>query len=179
MKNLTVIASTIALSIASFGAAAQSADRLSAESSWDDIRAAHNITLSNHTVKVGNLRTSVFNVEHQGGELYTTFQSGDYKLENSQGRVGMDSYGYSKVGYSQKSGPVDISLGEYKLVKTSMDDQDLIKTGERTYSQPLTRTIKVYNIKRNSQGDFVRTYLFDKDFTIPAAMEVAQITDAE
>ncbi|MDA9556268.1 hypothetical protein N9R79_02030 [Vibrio sp.] len=168
MKHTRTLLSGIILAIASFGASAA----LTQDSTWDEIRQSNTISLSNHTIKVGSLRTNVFNVTHQNGQLMTTFESGDYQLINHNGRQGSDSYAFERIGQSQKVGAIDVTKNKYQLNGEGMD-VDLQKVGEFVYSQPLTRNIDVYNVQRNSQGDYVKTYLFTKEYTIKDSMDVA------
>lgn len=144
-------------------------NNLNESSSWTEIMSTPNIEVKGDGIKVGSTNTTVFFVEEQNGMLYTkkATKDGYYKPVRSGGDN--DRHVWVETGKSIKSGPVTISLPKYEMVRINKDRDETRLLGYEDYTQPLTRTIEVYEVKKGKNSDTERL-LFKKDFTVPSRM---------
>ena len=169
-----IIAAT-GIAIFSLSAIAGTNYNLTAESSWDDILKSKNIEVTGKGIIVGATNTNVFFTEVKGDTLYTKkpTKDGYYKKVNSA------NDGFKRVwvetGESIKSGPVANRTAVYKEVKNGKNDLSLIELktvdnflGYEYKPQKLTRILKVYEVKENSNGNKNKRFLFKKEYTVTA-----------
>ena len=168
LKN-TLLFITLLFTVNSF---ASNINKLTSDSSWNDINAANNIELKNTSIKVGNTRTSVFSVEYKDDMLYTLKPTIDgYYKRNDRGNHDNGSNKFIKTGESIKSGSITIQVPIYERKRINRDRDMQTLVGYKDYTQPLSRKIKVYKRERNgSNGNDRLVYLFEKDFSIPKKM---------
>lgn len=166
MLKKTLLLTTLLFTVNSF---ASNLNKLTPDSSWEEINAASNIELKNTSIKVGNTRTSIFSVEYKDDMLYTLKPTRDgYYKRNDRGNHDNGSNKFIKTGESIKSGSITIQVPIYERKRINRDRDMQTLVGYEDYTQPLSRKIKVYKRERvGSNGKDRLVYLFEKEFSVP------------
>ncbi len=157
---------TITLLCLSLSASAGNIKDLNETSSWEEIMNTKNIEITGDGIKVGNTNTTVFFVEESNGKLYTkkTTKNGFYKTirsgKDNETREWIDQ------GESIKTGNITIDIAQYERKRSNRDRDQQIFVGYKSYTQPLTRELNVYEVKQNSKNNDKKRLLFKKEYTV-------------
>lgn len=167
---IKTITTTALLSLFTFSAFAN-VNKLSENSSWEEIMNTRNIELKGDGIRVGGLNTSVFFVEEENGVLYTLKPTRDGYYKRVSSNRDNDRTEWVQTGESIKSGNVTIQVPVYETKRANRDRDTRELVGYRDYTQPLTREIEVYEVvSRGSDRNDKERLLFKKEFTIPSKM---------
>lgn len=167
MNIINKILTTMLLFVSSFSFA--NVNNLTPESSWDEIRRTANVEIDGDTIRVGDILTTVFDVELKDGKLYTKqpTQNGYYDLRYGVGSN--QGVKYVETDKTIKSGDVVIKkpIYEYAAKVGSNQGVESKLIGYKSYEQPLTRTLKVYKSREiGQQNNYTRTFLFEKEYQV-------------
>ncbi|UJF19088.1 hypothetical protein L0B53_05775 [Vibrio sp. SS-MA-C1-2] len=141
-------------------------DRLTSDSSWDEILSAKNIELGNQWVKLDSSSTDVFSVTASNGKLVTKTATEDGYYTRSVGMSNDRPQQFVSTGFSVKEGSIEQTVSLYETIHRGSDEKTRL-IGQQQYTQPLTRTISVYEVvSRGSSDRPNKRLLFQKEYTI-------------
>lgn len=172
MKTKILLGLILSIMISTTAFAYTNTNKLSAESSWEDILSNPNVEVKGTWIRVGNINTSVFFVEEEGGILYTKKPTRDGYWKEVNSGSDNDRREFIQTGESIKSGSVVTPIAQFETIRINRDRDKQIKVGYKDYDQPLTRKLKVYEIKEVGRDDNRQErFLFEKEFTVPTRIE--------